>query len=98
MASIQFIQAGVEIPIFNANNRSLKTRLMQIATGGTLKSDQSGHVVVRVLQDLNFHLTDGDRLGLIGHNGAGKSTLLRVLSGCMRPPMGRCTCRGRLGH
>lgn len=97
MASIQFIQAGVEIPIFNANNRSLKTRLMQIATGGTLKSDQSGHVVVRVLQDLNFHLTDGDRLGLIGHNGAGKSTLLRVLSGVYAPTHGQMHLQGQVG-
>ena len=56
MAQIQFIQAGVEIPIFNASSRSLKTRFLQIATGGKLSADQSGHVVVRALQDLNFTL------------------------------------------
>jgi hypothetical protein len=49
MAQIQFIQAGVEIPIFNASSRSLKTRLLQMATGGKLNADESGHVVVRAL-------------------------------------------------
>lgn len=96
MASIQFIQAGVEIPIFNANSRSLKTRLMQIATGGTLTADQSGHVVVRALHDLNFQLADGDRVGLVGHNGAGKSTLLRVLSGVYTPTHGQVHLQGQV--
>lgn len=96
MARIQFIQAGVEIPIFNANSRSLKTRLSQIATGGTLTADQSGHVVVRALHDLNFELADGDRVGLVGHNGAGKSTLLRVLSGVYAPTHGQMQLRGQV--
>uniref|UniRef100_UPI004048CB3D ABC transporter ATP-binding protein n=1 Tax=Orrella sp. TaxID=1921583 RepID=UPI004048CB3D len=96
MASIQFIQAGVEIPIFNANSRSLKTRLIQIATGGTLTFDHSGHVVVRALQDLSFQLADGDRVGLVGQNGAGKSTLLRVLSGVYAPTHGQVLLQGQV--
>ena len=96
MASISFIKAGVQIPIFNANSRSLKSQLMQIATGGTLTADQSGHVVVRALHDLNFQLTDGDRVGLVGHNGAGKSTLLRVLSGVYFPTDGHVKVQGQV--
>jgi len=96
MAQINFIQAGVEIPIFNAKSRSLKTYLLQMATGGKLSSDESGHVVVHALQDLNFKLTDGDRVGLIGHNGAGKSTLLRVLSGVYYPTYGRFFSEGNV--
>lgn len=96
MAQIQFIQAGVEIPIFNASNRSLKTRLLQIATVGKLSADQNGHVVVRALQDLNFTISDGDRVGLIGHNGAGKSTLLRVLSGVYHPTHGSVVSQGNV--
>lgn len=96
MARIQFIEAGVEIPIFNANSRSLKTRLMQIATGGKLSTDQTGHVVVQALQGLNFEFADGDRIGLVGHNGAGKSTLLRVLSGVYAPTRGEVRVQGKL--
>ena len=94
MASIQFIQAGVEIPIFNADSRSLKNRLMQIATGGKLSANASGHVVVNALQNLNCIFADGDRVGLIGHNGAGKSTLLRLLSGVYSPTQGQVLRQG----
>jgi lipopolysaccharide transport system ATP-binding protein len=94
MALIQFIQTGVEIPIFNADSRSLKSKLMNIATGGKLSADASGHVVVRALHGLDFSFADGDRVGLIGHNGAGKSTLLRVLSGVYAPTQGQAVRQG----
>lgn len=96
MASIEFTKAGVEIPIFNANSRSLKTRLIQIATGGILSTDQSGQVVVCALHDLNFQFSNGDRVGLVGHNGAGKSTLLRVLSGVYAPTNGQVNIQGQV--
>lgn len=94
MVQIQFIQAGVEIPIFNASSRSLKNRLLHMATGGKLNPSQSGYVVVRALEGLNFTLSDGDHVGLVGHNGAGKSTLLRVLSGVYHPTHGRVVSQG----
>jgi lipopolysaccharide transport system ATP-binding protein len=96
MAKIQLIQAGVVVPVFNASNRSLKNRLLKMATGGKLSADQSGHVVVRALQDLSFTLSDGDRVGLVGHNGAGKSTLLRVLSGVYKPTHGCVVSQGEV--
>lgn len=34
-----------------------------------------------ILKDINFHLTQGDKVGLVGPNGSGKSTLLKVLAG-----------------
>ena len=58
MAKIQFLNAGVEIPIFNSSSRSLKNRLIKVATGGRLRSDDGGHVVVRALQDLSFTFSD----------------------------------------
>jgi lipopolysaccharide transport system ATP-binding protein len=94
MVSIQFRQVGVDIPIFNVDSRSLKSKLMHIATGGKLSADASGHVVVRALHGLDFSFADGDRVGLIGHNGAGKSTLLRVLSGVYAPTQGQVLRNG----
>lgn len=35
----------------------------------------------KVLEDVNFSVSDGQIMGLVGINGAGKSTLLRILSG-----------------
>jgi len=35
---------------------------------------------VRALDDLSFHVAEGEAVGLIGRNGAGKSTALKVLS------------------
>ena len=34
-----------------------------------------------LLNDINFHITDKDRIGLVGKNGAGKSTLLKLILG-----------------
>jgi ATP-binding cassette subfamily F protein uup len=43
----------------------------------------------RMLFDrLNFHLTAGMRVGLVGPNGSGKTTLLRLLTGEIEPAAG----------
>lgn len=97
MASIIFNNVCVDFPIYNANGRSLKKRLIQVATGGQLGSDQQGRVVVRALENLSFSLKDGDRVGLLGHNGAGKSTLLRVLSGVYAVSSGTAHVKGEIG-
>lgn len=94
MAFIQFDNVCVDFPIYNANGRSLKTRLIQVATGGQLGADQQGRVVVRALEGLTLTLRDGDRVGLLGHNGAGKSTLLRLLSGVYAPSSGTARIEG----
>lgn len=80
MALIKFENVCVDFPIYNASSRSLKKQLIQAVTGGQLRKEESGRVVVSVLKELTFTLQDGARVGLLGHNGAGKSTLLRLLN------------------
>ena len=97
MALIEFDKVCVDFPIYNANSRSLKKRLMQVATGGQLGANVQGRVVVRAIEDASFSFKDGDRVGLLGHNGAGKSTLLRLLSGVYEPSSGSVCIRGDIG-
>jgi lipopolysaccharide transport system ATP-binding protein len=97
MAFIEFQNVSVDFPIYNANGRSLKKRLIQVATGGQLGADPQGRVVVRALESLNFTFKDGDRVALLGHNGAGKSTLLRLLSGVYEPSVGNARIDGETG-
>jgi lipopolysaccharide transport system ATP-binding protein len=49
------------------------------------------------LRDVNFEIKPGQAMGIIGHNGAGKSTLLKLITRIMRPTLGRCEVRGRVG-
>jgi len=48
----------------------------------------------RVLENVNFTISRGDRIALIGPNGAGKSTLIRLLAGQETPTAGST----KLGH
>jgi lipopolysaccharide transport system ATP-binding protein len=97
MAKISLSKASVDIPIFNANGRSLTSRILEVATGGRLDADPNGKVTVRAISDVSLELQDGDRIGLVGHNGAGKSTLLRVLSGVFVPTRGTAIIEGSVG-
>jgi lipoprotein-releasing system ATP-binding protein len=45
------------------------------------KSFGNGGVTVDVLRDVNFELSPGERLAIVGSSGAGKSTLLHLLGG-----------------
>ena len=48
------------------------------------------------LDDINFEIHQGDRVGIIGKNGAGKSTLLKILSQVTAPTKGRIGIRGNV--
>ncbi|MEU1316814.1 ATP-binding cassette domain-containing protein [Streptomyces tibetensis] len=45
-----------------------------------------------LLSGVSFHVSPGDRIGLVGGNGAGKTTLLHTLAGELRPAVGS-VCR-----
>jgi simple sugar transport system ATP-binding protein len=49
---------------------------------------------VIALDRVDFHVSQGEIVALVGDNGAGKSTLTRVLAGALRPDSGEITIRG----
>jgi len=49
------------------------------------------------LQDVNFSVSKGEMVGIIGRNGAGKSTLLKILSQITPPTTGEIRIDGTVG-
>lgn len=96
MAFIELESVSLLYPILHAVDLNLKTQLRALSAGGVIaRSEKRNTVEVRALVDINLRITEGDRLGVVGHNGAGKTTLLKVISGIYRPQKG--TIR-RQGH
>ena len=48
------------------------------------------------VDDLNFKLSSGETLGIIGQNGAGKSTTFRMIMGFIEPSKGQILVDGKL--
>src|SRR5271165_4867848 len=49
---------------------------------------QKSYGAVRALDGVDFSLSEGECVGVVGHNGAGKSTLMHVLNGGVTPDAG----------
>lgn len=48
------------------------------------------------VNDVSFHLNQGDSLALIGRNGSGKTTLLKMMNGLIKLDSGRIVMDGRI--
>ena len=42
-----------------------------------------------LLNEINFHISENDKIGLVGKNGAGKSTILKLICGLQNPTNGK---------
>lgn len=60
------------------------------------RSSKGESEYVMALNDINFEVSQGEILGIIGKNGAGKSTLLKILSKVTGPTTGTIKAKGRV--
>ena len=75
---VQTATAGID---FSATDRQTK-RLVELEAVSVVLGDR------KILEGLNFLITSGMRVGLVGPNGSGKTTLLRLLTGELEPTAG----------
>tara|TARA_B100001113_G_C20834443_1_gene502571 strand:+ start:25 stop:684 length:660 start_codon:yes stop_codon:yes gene_type:complete len=50
---------------------------------------------LKVLENLSFKVSEGEKLGLVGASGSGKSTLLHIICGLEKPDSGQVIIKGR---
>lgn len=81
----------VAFPLDLAETRTFRSSVGRAVTGRW----NSGRYKLG-LDNVNFTLRTGDRLGIIGANGAGKSTLIQTLIGTYEPTQGRVIRIGRV--
>src|ERR1700733_12150387 len=77
-ARVQTATAGID---FSATDRQTK-RLVELEDVSVVLGER------KIVEGLNFLVTSGMRVGLVGPNGSGKTTLLRLLTGELEPTTG----------
>jgi homopolymeric O-antigen transport system ATP-binding protein len=95
VAAIFLKNVGVDIPIYDVSQASLKKALLGRTIGGRF-AESGAYMTVNALKNLEFEAHDGDRIALVGDNGAGKSTLLRVVSHVYPPTSGTVHVVGKV--
>src|SRR5712675_2051159 len=75
---VQTASAGID---FSSTDRQTK-RLVELEDVSVVLGDR------KIVEGLNFLITSGVRVGLVGPNGSGKTTLLRLLPWALEPNAG----------
>jgi ABC-type polysaccharide/polyol phosphate transport system ATPase subunit len=96
MLCVDLEGVGIDFPIYGAESRSLKKRLLGRRIGSRVSYGTRHVVTIHALHDVTLRIRRGERVGLTGPNGAGKSTLLRTMAGIYEPARGRVRVAGRV--
>ncbi len=78
--------AGID---FDATDRKTKRLVEFTSVSYTYPATEAGAEPRKIVDQLDFVLTAGSRVGLVGPNGSGKTTLLKLLRGELQPDSGQ---------
>lgn len=92
--AIEVVGARLGYPLGAFNRGSLKSTFFSMFGRGEKAAKPT---FVNAIRGIDFRISFGERVGLIGHNGSGKSSLLRVLAGIYPLTAGDVTVTGRIG-
>lgn len=92
MAKIEVKDASIEFTV----RQSQKVTLKEYVVRGLFRRSLNPAMTIHALSGFDLSVSDGERIGVIGHNGAGKTTLLRMLAGVYPPSTGSCEVEGRI--
>ncbi len=100
MIKVEVKNLVLKYPIKNINNYLFRARIIEKIKNIFLKNKDNKKIInnfennITALNEINFSITNNDRLGLIGLNGSGKSTLLKCLSKILPIEQGEISIEG----
>jgi lipopolysaccharide transport system ATP-binding protein len=80
----------------HAQGGMLREALVNSFQSAWKKREADERKTLWALRDIDFQVSAGEVLGIVGRNGAGKSTLLKILSRITRPTSGSIRVRGKV--
>jgi ABC-2 type transport system ATP-binding protein/lipopolysaccharide transport system ATP-binding protein len=94
MSKVTLNKINLHYPLYDVNATDFRSRIMSVATGGTIKKGEI--FTVHALKDISFEASAGDKIAILGGNGAGKSTLLKAMSNIYEPTSGNIDIQGNV--
>ena len=91
-AIIQCTDVRKDFPMYHHFTGGIKNFLFHFPTA--IKEMRKSRFTA--LKNINFEVSSGETIGIIGKNGAGKSTILGLLAGVLKPSFGQVQVHGRL--
>jgi sulfate/thiosulfate transport system ATP-binding protein len=92
------MQSGEFTTIFGGEEQASETapsEKVRLEAAASVRGVSKSFKGVRVLEDIDFDVAQGESLVLLGASGSGKTTILRIIAGLEEPDTGRVILHGK---